>query len=176
DRDKLIVFNTEHIKMIERERLLGHFKDYLKAVESPLVAADDELLSKMIKACEGARTLADIERKSRFILLANEKIEYDEKSVKKVLLKGEGLCVLRIVREKLAVMEQFTKEAIEDMLRGLAEERGVGLGKVAQPLRVAICGTTISLPIFESVEMLGKENTLRRVDNTLEKFETRAEI
>jgi glutamyl/glutaminyl-tRNA synthetase len=176
DRDKLIAFNTEYIRMIDRERLLEHFKDYLKAVESPLVAADDELLARMIKACEGARTLADIERKSRFVLLANEEIDYDEKSVKKVLLKGEGLCVLRIVREKLSAMEQFTKEPIEDMLRGLAEERGVGLGKIAQPLRVAICGTTISLPIFDSVEMLGKENTLRRIDNTLEKFETRAEI
>jgi glutamyl/glutaminyl-tRNA synthetase len=176
DRDKLLSFNTEYIRMIEREKLLEHFKDYLKAVESPLVAAEDELLARMIKACEGARTLADIERKSRFVLLTNERIEYDEKSVKKVLLKGEGLCVLRIVREKLSAMEQFTEEAIEDMLRGLAEERGVGLGKVAQPLRVAICGTTISLPIFDSVEMLGKENTLMRIDNTLEKFETRTEI
>ena len=176
DRDKLIAFNTEHIRMIEPERLLEHFKDYLKAVESPLVAADDGLLARMIKACEGARTLADIERKSKFIVLANDQIGYDEKSVKKVLLKGEGLCVLRIVREKVATMEQFTKEASEDMLRGLAEERGVGLGKVAQPLRVAICGTTISLPIFDSVEMLGKENTLMRIDNTLKKFETRAEI
>jgi glutamyl/glutaminyl-tRNA synthetase len=176
DRSKLLSFNTEHIRMIAGERLLGHFKDYLEAVESPLVAADDGLLAKMIKACEGARTLADIERKSRFIVLANEQIEYDEKSVKKVLLKGEGLSVLRIVRERLSAREEFTNTAIEDMLRGLAEEGGVGLGKVAQPLRVAICGTTISLPIFDSVEMLGKENTLRRIDNTLEKFETRAEI
>ncbi len=176
DRDKLIAFNTEHIKMIEGERLLEHFKDYLKAVESPLVSADDELLSKMIKACEGARTLADVERKSRFVVLADERIEYDEKAVKKVLLKGGGVDALRAVREKLSGMEEFTNTAIEDMLRGLAEERGVGLGKVAQPLRVAICGTTISLPIFESVEMLGKENTLRRVDNTIGKFETRAEI
>lgn len=175
DRDKLIAFNTEHIKMIEGERLLGHFKDYLKVVESPLVSAPDELLSKMIKACEGARTLADIERKSRFVVLADEQIEYDEKAVKKVLLKGEGLEALRAVREKLSAMEGFTQTAIEDMLRGLAEERGVGLGKVAQPLRVAICGTTISLPIFDSVEMLGKENTLRRIDNTIGKFETRAE-
>lgn len=176
DRDKLIAFNTEHIKMVEQGRLLGHFKDYLKAVESPLAAAEDRLLARMIKACEGARTLADIERKSRFIVLADEEIEYDEKAVKKVRLKGEGLEALRSVRDRLSGMEEFTNKEIEDMLRGLAEERGVGLGKVAQPLRVAICGTTISLSIFESVEMLGKENTLKRIDNTLQKFETRAEI
>jgi len=69
-------------------------------------------------------------------------------------------------------MDDLTEQGIEDMLRGLAEERQVGLGKVAQPLRVAICGTTISLPIFDSVRLLSKEKTLKRIDNTLKKFET----
>jgi len=56
------------------------------------------------------------------------------------------------------------------MLRGLAEEKQVGLGKVAQPLRVAICGNTISPPIFDSIQLLGKENTLIRVNLVLERF------
>ena len=120
--------------------------------------------------CAGARTLADIEKKSRFLFLADEEIEVDEKAVKKVLLKNDGLAILAIVRDKLAAMEQFTEENIEGMLRGLAQEKQVGLGKVAQPLRVAICGTTISPPIFDSVQMLGKENTLARIDITLDKF------
>jgi len=77
---------------------------------------------------------------------------------------------LQTVREKLAAMDAFTEEALEAMLRGLAEERQVGLGKVAQPLRVALCGTTISLPIFDSVNLLGRERTLARVDATLEHF------
>lgn len=170
DRQKLLAFNTEHIRMLSSEKLLRHFKDYLKAVESPAISADDELLVKIIKACEGARTLADIERKSRFIFVANDEIGYDDKAVEKVLLKQDGLAVLQIVRNKLADMEQFTKEAIENMLRCLAEEKQVGLGRIAQPLRVAICGTTISLPIFDSVNMLGKENTLARIDITLKKF------
>ena len=172
DRQKLISFNTEYIKTVSKEKLLQHFKDYLKAVESPLISADDVLLAKIIKVCEGARTLADIERKSRFLFLADEKIEYDKKAVKKVLLKNDGLAVLQIVRGKLAAMEQFTEEAIENMLRSLAEEKQVGLGKVAQPLRVAICGTTISPPIFDSVNMLGKEKTLKRLDNCFNKFKT----
>jgi len=67
-------------------------------------------------------------------------------------------------------MEVFSEENIESMLRGLAEEKQVGLGKVAQPLRVAICGTTVSLPIFGSVKMLGRQNTLDRIDCTLESF------
>jgi glutamyl-tRNA synthetase len=86
------------------------------------------------------------------------------------LLKGAGLEILAIVREKLASMEEFREEAIEGMLRSLAEEREVGLGKVAQPLRVAICGGTVSPPIFDSVKILGRENVLARIDITLKKF------
>jgi glutamyl-tRNA synthetase len=83
---------------------------------------------------------------------------------------------LTTIRDKLAAMEQFTEQAIENMLRCLAEENQVGLGKVAQPLRVAICGTTISLPIFDSVELLGKENTLARIDTTLKTVRAEPQI
>lgn len=175
DREKLLAFNIEHIRKVGNERLLGHFKDYLKAVESPVIGADDEKLGRIIEICAGARTLADIERKSRFLFLADDEIEYDEKAVKKVLLKNDGLAILAIVRDKLAAMEQFTVENVEGMLRSLAEEKQVGLGKVAQPLRVAICGTTISPPIFDSVQMLGKENTLARIDNTIRTVKARAQ-
>jgi glutamyl-tRNA synthetase len=170
DRQKLLAFNTEHLKMIPQEKLLQHFKDYLKVVESPVASAKDQELLVIIKLCEGARTLADIERKCRFLFIENDRIEYDDKAVNKVLLKSDGLAILTIVRDKLAAMDELTEQAIENMLRGLAEEKQVGLGKVAQPLRVALCGTTISLPIFESVRMLGKQNTLARIDNTLSKF------
>jgi glutamyl-tRNA synthetase len=172
DRQKLLAFNTEHIKMVSEEKLLEHLRNYLNAVESPMVSAGDEILLTIIKLCEGSRTLAQIEQKSGFLFVDDDKIKYDGKAVKKILLKGDGLAVLRIVREKLAAMDELTEQGIEDMLRGLAEEKQVGLGKVAQPLRVAICGTTISLPIFDSVRLLGKENTLNRIDNTLKKFQT----
>jgi len=173
DRKKLLAFNTGHIRMAGSEKLLRHFKDYLRDVESPVISGDDELLGRIIKVCEGARTLADIERKSRFLFLANDEIEYDEKAVDKVLLKNDGLAALRIIRDKIAALGPFAQEGIENMLRQSAEERKVGLGKVAQPVRVAICGTAVSLPIFDSVAMLGKENTLKRIDNTLKKFETK---
>ena len=173
DRDKLLAFNTEHIRMATGERIVRHFKNYLKTVESPLISADDKMLEKIVKMNAGARTLADIERKSRFAFIANDQVQYDSKAVQTVLLKNDGLAILQIIRDRLAAMEKFSEEAIESMLRGLAEERRVGLGKVAQSLRVAICGTTISPPIFDSVKMLGKENTLARIDITLKKFGTK---
>ena len=171
DRKKLIAFNTEYIRMVSDAKLLGHFKDYLKAVDSPVAGADDTLLERIIKANAGARTLADIEKKSRFIFIDNDEVQYDEKAVKKVLLKHDGLAILRVVGERLAKLDEITPATIENMLRCLAEEKQVGLGKVAQPLRVAICGTTISPPIFDSVDILGIKNTLRRIENTLAKFE-----
>ncbi len=170
DRNKLLAFNTEHLRMAPRDKLLGYFKDYLKACESPVLAADDKLLERLITINAGARTLADIEHKSRFVFLANDQIEYDSKAVEKILLKSDGLAILKIVRDRLAAMEKFTEQTIENMLRSLAEEKKVGLGKVAQPLRVAICGTTISPPIFDSVQMLGIQNTLARIDAALKKF------
>jgi len=175
DRQKLIAFNTEHIRMVSDDKLLAHFKDYLKVIDSPVAGADDALLERIVKINAGARTLADIEKKSRFIFTGNDEIQYDEKAVKKVLLKHDGLAILRVVGDRLAKLEEITPATIENMLRGLARERQVGLGKVAQPLRVAICGTTISPPIFDSVDILEIKDTLRRIENTLAKFGTQVQ-
>jgi glutamyl/glutaminyl-tRNA synthetase len=170
DRGKLVAYNTEHLKMLPKEKLLAHFKAYLKVVDSPVAKADDETLLRLIKICEGARTLADIEHKCKFLFTADDRIEFDEKAVQKVLSKDNGLAMLKLIRGKLAAMPELTEQGIEDMLRALAEEHKVGLGKVAQPLRVAITGSTISPPIFDSVQLLGKEKTLARIDTTLAKF------
>jgi glutamyl-tRNA synthetase len=170
DRRKLLAFNTEHIRMQSCEKVLTHFKDYLKVIKSPVAKADDKTLARIVELCAGARTLADIERKTRFLFLPDEKIEYDQNAVQKVLIKDGGIAILPIIRDKLAAMDRLSEQAIEDMLRSLAQEKAIGLGKIAQPLRVAITGTTISPPIFDSVEMLGKEKTLARIDITLAKF------
>lgn len=172
NRQKLVAFNTEHLRMLPAERVLKHLRAYLTEVRSPLLKADDETLLRIIRLCEGARTFEDIDKKSRFLFVDDDKIEFDEAAVKKVLLKGGAMEILQIVRERLATMDRYTEQALEEMLRGLATDKQVGLGKVAQPLRVALCGTTISLPIFDSVNLLGKERTLRRVDLTLTRFGT----
>lgn len=153
--------------MASKEKLFDHFKDYLREIKSPVSKADDKRLQRIIELCAGARTLADIERKSRFLFLDNDEIEYDEKAINNVLLKGDGINILQTIRSKIETQAQITAKYTEEMLRSLADEKKVGLGEVAQPLRVAICGTTISTPIFDSVEMLGKENTLARIDNTV---------
>ncbi len=171
DRKKLLAFNTEHLRIEPPAKVLQYCKTYLQAVGSPVLKADDATFARIIKLCEGARTFEDIERKSVFVFVEDDQIEFEEKAVHKVLFKDHGLEILGEVRGKLAALDPLTEQGIEEMLRGLAEQRQVGLGKVAQPLRVALCGTTISLPIFDSVSLLGKERTLRRIDLTLQRFE-----
>lgn len=170
DRKKLLAFNTEHLRLTAPEKVLAHFKAYLQYVGSPVQNADDALLARIIKLCDGARTFEDIERKSVFVFLDDDQVEFDDKAVQKVLMKDRALEILRQVRDELAALPDLGEHAIEEMLRKLAETRQVGLGKVAQPLRVALCGTTISLPIFDSVNLLGRGRTLRRIDLTLERF------
>ena len=177
DRQKLLSFNTEHLKttMTPLETLMQHFRAYLDENNSPVAKADDALLERIIRVNEGARTLEQIEQKTRFAFLDDDAIEYDEKAVKKVLLKGNGLAMLAAVGEALATLTEITPESIEALLRGLAEEKQVGLGKIAQPLRVAICGNTISPPIFDAVDMLGMDAVLKRIEKTLTQFQQEKE-
>ncbi len=172
DRKKLLSFNMEHIKLLSADELLSRYKDFLKVVNSPAANADDALLKRVLKASEGARTLAEIDHKSRFLFTEDDKIEYNQKDIEKVLLNnnGQGLTMLSELKERLLKLPVLNDKTIEDMLRGLAEQKQLGLGKVAQPLRLAICGTTISLPIFESIDMLGLEATVRRIEQTIKKF------
>ncbi|RKY07668.1 MAG: glutamate--tRNA ligase [Planctomycetota bacterium] len=175
DRQKLMAFNTEYIKLLPPEARIYHFRTYLEAIDSPVATADDELLDRIIRINEGARTLEQIEQKTRFAFLADDKIEYDAKAVKKVLLKGNGLEILKTVGEALTTLRELTPESIETLLRTMAEEKQVGLGKIAQPLRVAICGNTISPPIFDAVDMLGVNTALKRIKNTLSNFQQEKE-
>ena len=74
---------------------------------------------------------------------------------------------LRAAREALAQADPFDVSGVETALRGVVERRGTAPGKVFQPVRVAIAGTTVSPGIFESVSTLGREETLKRIDRTL---------
>ena len=80
------------------------------------------------------------------------------------LLAAEGAtALLGDVKERLHGIEDWTEEAIETALRGLAECRELGLGKLAQPLRAALTGSNASPGIFEVMAILGRDETIRRI-------------
>ncbi|MCH9021856.1 MAG: glutamate--tRNA ligase [Planctomycetes bacterium] len=165
DHKKLIAFNTEHMKMLDPDTLLGHFKNYLQTNRSPLGDFSDEILMHILRACQGARSLADIESKSRF--LYTDEIEFDPKAVKKVLQKENAPQNLDQARAALTDLDDWSPQSLHDAVEQLCQKHNLSMGKIAQPLRVAITGTTISPPIHDSLALLGKEKTLQRIDNTL---------
>jgi glutamyl-tRNA synthetase len=91
----------------------------------------------------------------------------DEKAWTKTFGVEGSVDGLRAAREALATLEPFTQESVEAALRGLLEANDWKPKHVFQPVRVAIAGTTISPGIFESVALLGREETLRRIDAAL---------
>jgi glutamyl-tRNA synthetase len=78
-----------------------------------------------------------------------------------------GVEALSAAREALAATEPFDAQRVEEALRGVVEQREAKPGKIFQPVRVAIAGQTVSPGIFETVALLGKDETLARIDTAL---------
>ena len=168
DRDKLLAFNTDAAAAADEDRLLAGFKDYLSLNDTPIPAGDDGLLRELLRVNRGFRTFADIPAKCGVLFGGDDAFEYVPKAVKKVLARNEGAgyAVLADLREPLAACD-WTPEALEKLLTAYCESHELGMGKVAQPVRVAVTGTTISPPIFDTLVLLGRDKTLARIDRCL---------
>ena len=171
DYKKLQAFNTEAAEAASPERLLSGMKDYLRANPgSPLSAATDEQLSQLLAMNKGFHVFADVDIKSRFFFANDDAITYDDtKANDKFLKKGDpsGLANLAALKERLASLDDWSVASLEEATKALCDERGVGLGKVAQPARIAVAGGPVSPPIFDTLAFLGKQRTLARFDRCL---------
>jgi glutamyl-tRNA synthetase len=172
-REKLVAFNTEACAAAQPQRLLAAMRDFLAAnPDSPLHSADDAALAHLIKMKKGFHTLRDVEATTRFLFMSDEQIAYDPEAIKKAMGSPEAIAILRETRGLLAAMreENWDGPALEAMIKEFCTRKNLGLGKVAQPIRVAVSGTMISPPIFESLAFLGRQRTLARIDRCLEKI------
>jgi glutamyl/glutaminyl-tRNA synthetase len=170
DRMKLLSFNTDFCATAPLSRLVPAFRDFLSVnPDSPLNLATDAQLGKLIDIKRGFHSLRDLDDKSRFLLMHDDDIQLDPGAVDKVLKKGDGqgLKALKDLRPLLEGISDWKHPAIEAVVNDYCTKTTLGLGKVAQPIRVAISGNTISPPIFETLEFLGKEHTLRRIDRCI---------
>ncbi|MCY2951308.1 MAG: glutamate--tRNA ligase [Planctomycetota bacterium] len=169
-RDKLLAFNTEACAA-PADRLLPPFRQYLAVnPDSPLNQASDADLIKVMSIKPGFRTLREIDDVSRFFFIPDDQITYASGPVEKVLKKQQGLAALREIRPLLESIPSWTAPTLDAALKQYCEQKQLALGKIAQPIRVAVCGSTISPPIFESLQFLGKPRTLARIDRCLANF------
>lgn len=168
DREKLAAFNTDASAGAPIDRLVSALRDYLKVnPDSPLSRANDDALARVLKMKHGFRILRDVDESSRFLFLSDEQINYDPQAVEKVLRKQNGFEVLRELQPLLTDTSNWTAADLEKLIENYCQQKQLGLGKVAQPIRVAVSGGTISPPIFQSLEFLGKERTLARISRCL---------
>ncbi len=161
DRDKLLAFNSRYIQTLNEDRLKQLIREFLADTNYALKLAGDEELSKIIELYRPrAKTLKELAEMSEFFFA--EEIRYDEKAVRKFLQKEHGRAILRDVETILTEIDDWDEKSIENGLARYCEEKGLKFGKVAQPVRVAVTGTTVSPPIFETLVLLGREKVLRR--------------
>lgn len=169
NRDKLKSFSTDWFAKASPETQVAALKDYLAVnPESPLNGASDGQLKQVLEMNAGFHILREVDEKSRFLFVKEEQMVWDTEpggAVEKVLVKNEkqGLAALKDLIPLLEGVTAWEAPALEAAVKGYAEAKQLGLGKVAQPLRVAVSGGTVSPPIFESLVFLGKERTLARV-------------
>jgi glutamyl-tRNA synthetase len=156
DEKKLRWMNGRYLREMDQAELTRLLEERL---------GRDGLSEAVAISQEKMQTLADFEPLTGFLF---EERDTDEKAWSKVMRDGAAENLAR-ARDALARVEPFDQAGVERALTELVDELGVKPGKLFQPVRVAITGTTVSPGIFESVALLGRERTLDRIDRALER-------
>src|SRR5581483_3641712 len=161
--EKLLWLNQQHMVKAQPATLVPYLQAQLRRLG--LESSDQKLLEGVIVAQrERAKTMKEMAANSRFFFV--DRVEIDAKAAAKHLT-AEATPVLTKVRERLAALTDWQAAAIHSAVDELAKELQTGLGKVAQPIRVAVSGTPVSPPIDQTLELLGREKTLARLDAAL---------
>jgi glutamyl-tRNA synthetase len=162
--DKLLWLNQQHIMRAAPEMLARHLQPQLAKLG---IEVDDQAkLAGVARAMrERAKTLREMAQNSTYFFV--EPPGYEEKAAKKNLT-SEAVRPLTVVMEKLAALTDWRAAAIHDIVNLTAAELQLGLGKIAQPIRVAVSGTAVSPPIDIVLEVLGRETSLSRLRRALD--------
>jgi len=160
--EKLLWLNHHYIKHSNPEHVAAELAWHMQRLG--IDVSQGPPLTEVIKAqAERAKTLNDMAEKSRYFYTD---VQYNEDSVKKHLT-ADVVPALNAMREGFAHLSDWHKEPIHQVILDTAEKLAVKLGKIAQPLRVAITGDTVSPPIDLTLFLLGRDKTLARLDAAL---------
>ncbi len=167
--DKLRATSQHYLKVLPAETLHAYVKPFLDAEADRPVEIDPHLSALLDLLRPRSETLNDMARGARFYL--RDAVELDPKAAKKHL-KPEIRGPLGELREALAASTEWSASALEPLLQGVADRHGLKLGELAQPTRVSIVGEPKSPGIFETLELLGRERSLARLDRVLAHIDT----
>ncbi|MFN3388788.1 MAG: glutamate--tRNA ligase [Allosphingosinicella sp.] len=162
DMKKLENLNGHYIREASDGRLAGLVARRVAAlIGRDLATGEIELLARAMPELKPrAKTLDELAEGATF-LFRTRPLDMDEKAAS--LLEGGAADRLALVHDALAALTDWTQEATEQAVREVAEEAGVKLGQVAQPLRAALTGRATSPGIFDVLVLLGREESLARI-------------
>ncbi|MEP6785499.1 MAG: glutamate--tRNA ligase [Sphingomonadales bacterium] len=159
-------FDTKKLDNINGHYLREADDARLAAIVAPLAGTDDVALLTQAMPVLKVRAKSTLElADSTAFLFATRPLPLDAGAA--ALLTTDGIKLVGQVHAVLAECDQWTATALEDAVRRVAEDAGLGLGKIAQPLRAALTGRTTSPGIFDVLVLLGREETLGRLDDAL---------
>jgi glutamyl-tRNA synthetase len=172
DLKKAEAINADHIRQLDVKTFIEACDPWLRAPHAPwsperFDAAAFEALAPLAQT--RLTVLSDITANVDFLFLA-EPVE-DEASWTKAMKPGAD-ALLATARTKIAEIAEaeWQAEPLKEAVLAAGEEHGLKLGKAQAPVRVAVTGRTVGLPLFESLEVLGRERTLARIDAALAKL------
>jgi glutamyl-tRNA synthetase len=172
DFAKLEAVNGVHMRRMDDPALTSALIDtlpYLPAGDAMLSRLDEpkrtQLLAAMPGLKERAKTLAELADSAGY-LFAVRPLPLDEKAAQ--ILDGDAKAVLAQAKTALSGVEQWSAESCEAAVRQVAEETGLKLGKVAQPLRAALTGRSTSPGVFDVLAVLGREESLGRLQDQID--------
>lgn len=163
DQNKLFALNAEHIKAAAPKDLVPPLTPLMEqrgcAVDDP-----DKLEKAVVTLQTRSKTL--VEMADGAVFYFKDIDGYDEKAAEKCFAAPAAETVTCLVAE-LETLESFDEKSLEDAFKKVMEKTGLGFGKVANPVRVALSGKNVSPGMFEMMGVLGKEETLKRLEMAL---------
>ena len=160
DFAKLEWLNGEHLRLLEPGRFLEELQGYLERSRSPLAASRERVAEVAPVVQDKLRTLAQFEGFAGFLF---GPVVYDDEAVGRVLDDPDAPRALESATEALRRVVEWDAGSIEEVLRGACEETGLKPRVLFGPVRVAISGRTVAPGLFESLVLLGREESLDRI-------------
>jgi glutamyl-tRNA synthetase len=161
--EKLAWLNQQHMMRVPAARIVPMLRWHLDR-EGIQVGNDAQLEQIVVVQRERAKTVREMALNSVFFFQAPT--TYDEKAVRKHIT-AEALTLLSDASQELAQLQDWSAAAIHQLISSFSATRGISLGKLAQPMRLAVCGGTVSPPIDATLAILGKPESQSRLARAL---------
>jgi glutamyl-tRNA synthetase len=169
DTEKLLALNADHIRATSPKTLVNPLAPFLKAFGIDI--QESAFIERVIETLHArSKTLVEMAKDALFYF--QDEISYEEKAAKK-FLKPVALDPICFLIKELESLPEFDEANLEVAFKTVMEKTGLKLGKIAQPVRVALTGRTASPGIFEIIDIIGKDKVISRLREAVRYIENK---